>query len=206
MISFKEANFLMSTPNKDHPKIILGDKQIPEICFIGRSNCGKSSLINSLTNRKKLAKTSSTPGKTQDLVFFKIDNKLMLTDLPGYGFAKRSKKTKKKWREMINHYLTTRESLFCIFHLLDSRHLPSALDIEFIQSIQGLNLPILFILTKIDKVKKSKRTHHVAQIIRVIKETTGDNKADHIIYSTKENIGRQQLIQDINQRVLDWDY
>ena len=77
---------------------------------------------------------------------------------------------------------------------------------EFIQSIQGLNLPILFILTKIDKVKKSKRAHHVSQIIRVIKETTGDNKADHIIYSTKENIGRQQLIQDINQRVLDWDY
>ncbi len=206
MISFKDAKFLMSTPNKDHPKSILGDKQIPEICFIGRSNCGKSSLINSLTNRKKLAKTSSTPGKTQDLVFFQIDNKLILTDLPGYGFAKRSKKTKKKWREMINHYLTTRESLFCIFHLLDSRHLPSALDIEFIQSIQGLNLPILFILTKIDKVKKSKRAHHVSQIIRVIKETTGDNKADHIIYSTKENIGRQQLIQDINQRVLDWDY
>jgi GTP-binding protein len=127
----------------------------PEFAFIGRSNVGKSSLINMLTQRKSLAKTSSTPGKTQTINHFLINSKWYLVDLPGYGYATVSKSTKAGWSEMIESYFNQRENLYCTFILIDSRLDPQKKDIEFINWLGGLGVPLAIVFTKIDKIKQS---------------------------------------------------
>jgi len=127
----------------------------PEFAFIGRSNVGKSSLINMLTQRKNLAKTSSTPGKTQTINHFLINKKWYLVDLPGYGYASVSKSTKEGWSVMIESYFRQRENLYCTFILVDSRIDPQQKDIEFINWLGGLGVPIAVVFTKIDKIKQS---------------------------------------------------
>ena len=146
------AEFVIS--NTDITK--LPAETMPEFAFIGRSNVGKSSLLNMLVAKKKLAKTSSTPGKTQLINHFLINNKWYMVDLPGYGFAKVSQEQRAKWETMIMDYLTKRKSLMVIFVLVDIRVPPQKSDIDMINKLGGKNLVIAIIFTKTDKLTKTK--------------------------------------------------
>lgn len=149
---FRTAKFI--TSNTDYKNCPPADK--PEFAFIGRSNVGKSSLINMLTNNKKLAKTSSKPGKTQLINHFLLDDRWYLVDLPGYGWSKVSKKKKHQWKSMITDYLLNRKNLYLLFILLDSRHSPQEIDVEFIRWAGENRIPIAIILTKADKISRNK--------------------------------------------------
>jgi GTP-binding protein len=146
----KSAEFVVS--NQEVSK--CPDSKLPEYAFIGRSNVGKSSLINMLTNRKKLAKTSSTPGKTQLINHFLINEEWHLVDLPGYGFAKISKTSREKWGLMIHQYLMKRKSLRCTFVLIDVRIEPQKIDLEFMEWLGINQLPFIMLFTKSDKLNK----------------------------------------------------
>ncbi len=135
---------------------------LPEYAFIGRSNVGKSSLINLLTNNKKLAKTSGRPGKTQLINHFLIDGKWYLVDLPGYGWAQVSKTAKAKWKKMIENYLTQRTNLVNVFVLLDSRHPPQTIDLEFMQWLGSNGIPFAMVFTKVDKQSKNQTQSNIA--------------------------------------------
>ena len=148
----QKAKFVKSsTKISECPKANL-----PEYAFIGRSNVGKSSLINMLVDRKKLAKTSTTPGKTQLINHFLIDEKWYLTDLPGYGYAKTSKENRKDWKKMIENFLQHRESLMCVFVLIDSRIEPQKIDLEFMEWLGKKEIPFVIVFTKIDKLSSGK--------------------------------------------------
>ena len=140
----------------------------PEIAFLGRSNVGKSSLINKLIKRKAMARTSSVPGKTQTLNFYDLDSRLFFVDVPGYGYAKVSKSARAKFAAMIETYLTTRQPLRGVVLLVDSRHEPTADDISMYQYLKYYQLRTLVVATKIDKTPKSKRLHVVKQINQLL--------------------------------------
>jgi GTP-binding protein len=150
-MKIKSVAFVVS--NTDHKK--CPEDGLPEFAFIGRSNVGKSSLINLLTGNKKLAKTSSTPGKTQLINHFVINEQWYLVDLPGYGYAKVSKSARSNWEKFIADYLTNRKSLMNIFILLDSRLEPQKIDLEFINWCGEKQLPFVLVFTKIDKLSSS---------------------------------------------------
>lgn len=154
-----KADFV--TSSSDHNQCPEGD--FPEFAFIGRSNVGKSSLINMLTNHKKLAKVSGKPGKTQLINHFLINDNWYLVDLPGYGWAKVAKTEKEKWGAMIHDYLITRKNLVCIFVLVDSRLTPQPIDVEFINWLGEAGLPMAIIFTKADKQSKNKTQSSVAK-------------------------------------------
>ena len=164
---FKKAEFVIS--NTDYKKCPKPD--MPEIAFIGRSNVGKSSLINMLTSRKSLAKTSSRPGKTQLINHFKIDESWYLVDLPGYGYAKTSKKNREAWSKMIEDYLLNRENLQIVFVLVDSRLEPQKLDIEFINWLGENGIPLALAFTKADKQSVNKGQQNIAKFKKVLKKT-----------------------------------
>ncbi len=165
-MKIKEARFIKSSAKyKDCP-----EGNLPEYAFIGRSNVGKSSLINMLTNRKKLAKTSSKPGKTQLINHFLIDDNWYIVDLPGYGWSKVSKKLKASWGVMIEDYLQKRENLSCLFILLDSRHDPQKIDYDFIQWVGEQGIPMALIFTKIDKSSKNQFQSTKAKHVRELKK------------------------------------
>ena len=147
----KQASFVIS--NTDYKK--CPDDEKAEYAFIGRSNVGKSSLINSLTNNKSLAKTSSKPGKTQLINHFLINNEWYMVDLPGYGYAKTSKTNRAIFHKMINDYLLNRKNLICLFVLIDSRHNLQAIDDKFMQWLSENQIPFSIILTKTDKLSKN---------------------------------------------------
>ena len=146
-MKIKTAEFIIS--NTDYKKCPA--PKIPEYAFIGRSNVGKSSLINALANNKNLAKTSGKPGKTQLINHFLINKKWYLVDLPGYGFAKTSKTKRIRFHEMIIQYLINRSNLMCLFVLIDSRHNPQKIDKEFMQWLSQKRIPFTMIFTKTDK-------------------------------------------------------
>lgn len=147
----KKSEYAVSAVREDqYPK-----DDLPEIALAGRSNVGKSSLINSLLNRKNLARTSSQPGKTQTLNFYRVNDEFYLVDVPGYGYAKVSQKQREQFGEMIQDYLETRADLKGLIILIDSRHTPTKDDISMYNYAQYLNIPILVVCTKIDKIKKS---------------------------------------------------
>ena len=154
-MQIKKAQYLISSP--DYTKCPVPDR--PEYAFIGRSNVGKSSLINMLCNNDKLAKTSNSPGKTQMINHFEIvtgaekakDVKWFLVDLPGYGFAKISQRSRRRWEQMIENYLRKRENLQQVFVLIDSRHSPQKLDIEFLSQLRTWDVPFTLVFTKSDK-------------------------------------------------------
>ena len=136
----------------------------PEFAFVGRSNVGKSSLLNRLLNRKALAKTSGTPGKTQTINFFDINNAFYFVDLPGYGFAKVPKSVKRKWHQVMMSYLSDREPLRMVVQLIDSRHPPTPLDHNMLGLLDEAEVPTLLVATKVDKLKPSQRAKNLKAI------------------------------------------
>jgi len=174
------------------------DDGLPEYAFIGRSNVGKSSLINAVTGRKALARISSTPGKTQHINYFKVNNQWYLVDLPGYGYAKISKTQRKKWKTMIERYLELRQNLFCVFTLLDSRHSLQTIDLEFLNWLAEKHIPFVLTLTKIDKVKKSLRVKNEKTILNAISEYW-EPIPKHFVTSAEEKIGIESIIDFIEE-------
>lgn len=150
-LQVKEVKFLLSVPRQD----MLPEKNMPEYAFIGRSNVGKSSLINMLTRKKNLAHTSSAPGKTQTINLYDVDGTWLLADLPGYGFAKASKVQREAFRRMISNYLTKRPNLMNVFLLVDSRIEPQQSDLEQMEFLAQNQVPFSIIFTKIDKLSQS---------------------------------------------------
>ena len=144
------------------------DETVPEIAFAGRSNVGKSSMINKLLNRKSLVRTSSTPGRTQMLNFFNINEEFLLVDLPGYGFAKVPMSVKKAWGPMIRTYLQERQSLTAVVMLFDIRRIPRTEDLQLFDWLEEFGVPTIPVVTKIDKVNRSQRKKHVAAIAEAV--------------------------------------
>jgi len=171
---------------------------LPEYAFIGRSNVGKSSLINMITNNKGLAKTSGTPGKTQLINHFIIDDKWYIVDLPGYGFAKISKATRAKWEVMISNYLTQRKSLICTFILIDIRLKPQAIDLEFLEWLGKKGLAFIIIFTKSDKLKKAQLLQNITDY-RDALLSFWDELPLSIISSTKTKTGEKEMLEFIEQ-------
>ena len=160
------AKYIISSPKVEGcPK-----PEMPEYAFIGRSNVGKSSLINMLTNQSKLAKTSNTPGKTQLINHFLINNSYYIVDLPGYGFAKVSQNTRATWEKMIAGYLQHRPNLMTVFVLIDSRHEPQNIDLEFLRKLGAWGVPFNVIFTKADKSTQREAAKHARQFIEAMKK------------------------------------
>lgn len=165
-MAFQKARFVTGAPKLDD----CPPETLPEFCFAGRSNVGKSSIINKITNRKRLARTSNTPGKTQQMNYYEIDESIYFVDLPGFGFAKAPKKERERWGRDIQHYLLKRETLELIMHLVDSRHPPSKLDEEFFYWMGSNNKPFAILLTKSDKLSNNKLSSSVAGVEKILKE------------------------------------
>ena len=168
----------------------LPEPLYPEIAFAGRSNVGKSSLINKLANRRKLVKVSSRPGKTQSLNYFTVDHSLYLVDLPGYGFAKVPKKVKGLWQSLINDYIESRKTLCCVVVILDIRHPLKQLDAELINWLKSIGAPFLPVYTKLDKLSRNQRFKQVASL------DAGLNirPDDRVVFSAKTGEGKDELI------------
>jgi GTP-binding protein len=172
-------------------------ERLPEYAFIGRSNVGKSSLINMLTNHKNLAKTSGRPGKTQLINHFKINSNWFLVDLPGYGYAKVSKKTKDVFQEFITDYFETREQLVCAFVLIDIRLEAQKIDIEFITYLGETEVPFCIIFTKADKISKGKVAASVAAYRKEMLKHNWEEMPPHFVTSATEFTGKEEVLEYI---------
>ncbi|WP_270206686.1 ribosome biogenesis GTP-binding protein YihA/YsxC [Streptococcus anginosus] len=181
-INTHNAEILLSAANQSH----YPQDDIPEIALAGRSNVGKSSFINTLLNRKNLARTSGKPGKTQLLNFFNIDDKLRFVDVPGYGYAKVSKTERAKWGKMIEEYLTSRENLRAVVSLVDFRHEPSADDVQMYEFLKYYEIPVIVVATKADKIPRGKWNKHES-IIK--KKLDFDKNDDFIVFSSVNKDG-----------------
>jgi GTP-binding protein len=195
----KNATFLIS--NTDHNKCPVADKA--EFAFIGRSNVGKSSLINMLANNKNLAKTSGKPGKTQLINHFIVDNKWYMVDLPGYGFAKVSKSLKADWEGMIKDYLVNRENLVALFVLIDSRLEPQKIDLEFITWCGESDIPIVLLFTKADKQSKPKTQSTIAKFIKASKAIFEEAPL-YFITSATSGVGKNEVVTFIEEQVVEY--
>ena len=186
-INTHNAEILLSAANKSH----YPEDEIPEIALAGRSNVGKSSFINTLLNRKNLARTSGKPGKTQLLNFFNIDNQLRFVDVPGYGYAKVSKKQREEFGHMIEEYITSRKQLRGVVSLVDARHEPSDDDVSMYEWLHYYNIPILIVATKSDKISKSKFNKYASNI----KQTLGfdEDESDFQFFSSETKYGKDQV-------------
>jgi GTP-binding protein len=175
-----------------------------EIAFIGRSNVGKSSLINLLTGVKELAKTSQKPGKTQLINHFMIDDRWYLVDLPGYGFAKVSKEKKDKWEKMISNYLTKRENLCGVFVLIDSRLEPQKIDLEFLNWCGEENIPFVVVFTKADKQSKTQTDKNVKAFLAKLVEIFGD-EPDYFVTSAEKGAGKDEVLGFITELISEYE-
>ncbi len=203
MMNIETAEYLISNPNLE--KCPPANK--PEYAFIGRSNVGKSSLINMLTNKQKLAKTSNTPGKTQLINHFDIKSKYTtsqkpehwyLVDLPGYGFAKVSHKQRKQWEKMISDYLKNRENLIMTFVLIDARHKPQTIDLDFIDQLGEWKVPFALVFTKTDKVIQREASANIQAFLQTMQDKW-DGLPDHFITSAIKGTGRNKILDYIQQ-------
>ncbi len=195
------AEFVMS--NSDVAK--CPREPLPEYAFIGRSNVGKSSLINMLMNRKGLAKTSGRPGKTQLINHFRINGNWFLVDLPGYGYAKVSKKEKKTFQRYITDYFRKRQQLVCGFVLVDIRHEPQQIDLEFMEWLGGNAIPFALIFTKADKLKPEAIEKQVQDYVKVLLNTAWEEVPPYFVTSSTNSMGREavlEYIEDINRQVI----
>ena len=186
------AEFVMS--NSDVAK--CPKQPIPEYAFIGRSNVGKSSLINMLTNRKSLAKTSGRPGKTQLINHFIINNNWFLVDLPGYGYARVSKTSKKTFQKFITNYFEQRQQLVSAFVLVDIRHQPQTIDLEFMQYLGENGIPFGIIFTKADKLKPQAINRHVDDYCKVLLETW-EELPPYFVTSSTKRLGQDDVLDFI---------
>ncbi|MDC9721484.1 MAG: ribosome biogenesis GTP-binding protein YihA/YsxC [Urechidicola sp.] len=171
---------------------------MPEYAFIGRSNVGKSSLINMLTNHKKLAKTSGKPGKTQLINHFKINDAWFLVDLPGYGYAQVSKSKRKTFQSFIKDYFLQRQQLVCSFILVDSRHEPQKIDLEFMQFLGENGVPFGIIFTKADKLGSSTLNKNITKYKKQLLKTW-EEVPTHFITSSETDMGRVEVLNFIEQ-------
>jgi GTP-binding protein len=192
------AQYVISSPT--YKQCPAADK--PEYAFIGRSNVGKSSLINMLTRQASLAKTSATPGKTQLINHFTItsaDKKIWyLVDLPGYGYAKVSQKARNNWSNLIESYIRKRENLQCLFVLIDSRHEPQQIDLDFVNALGGWQIPFVLVFTKADKNKPGATLRHRDEFLQALMETW-EEPPPHVITSAVDRRGRPELLKHIAQ-------
>lgn len=193
-MEIKSAEFVMS--NSDVSKCPKND--IPEYAFIGRSNVGKSSLINMLTSRKSLAKTSGRPGKTQLINHFIINQSWYLVDLPGYGYAKVSKTTKRKFQKFITNYFEQRKQLISAFVLIDIRHEPQPVDLDFMAYLGEKMIPFSIIFTKADKLKPQAITSHVDDYCNKLLEFW-EEVPNYFITSSSKHLGKDDLLNFISE-------
>jgi GTP-binding protein len=195
MKRIQDVRFLKSAVKPDqYPR-----HSLPEIAFIGRSNVGKSSLLNALANKKNLARISNTPGRTQLINFFDIDGKMCFVDLPGYGFAKVPEHVKKQWQPMIEAYLLKSEELKSVVLIVDARHKPSRHDIMMREWLQSYDIPVLVVATKIDKISKTKRNKH----LKLIRETLKLRPAEPLLpFSALSAEGLKAVWQAVVQLAL----
>ena len=188
------AEFVLS-----NTKVELCPKsKIPEYAFIGRSNVGKSSLINMLCNKKKLAKTSSRPGKTQLINHFLINKQWYLVDLPGYGYARVSKTQKKAFQKFITNYFIKRKELIAAFLLIDLRHKAQTLDLEFMRWLGENYIPFSIVFTKADKLKEKEIKKNTSEYFKTLKDDW-EEMPKHFITSSEKSLGRDELLNYINQ-------
>ena len=193
-MQIKESEFVTSSVMESQcPKPLL-----PEYAFIGRSNVGKSMLLNMLTGRRKLAKVSGSPGKTITMNHFLINKSWYLVDLPGYGFAKRSKTERKKWEKMIRHYILTRANLMSLFLLIDLRHEPQSNDLEFMEWLAMSEIPFVITFTKADKLSKVKVDKNLAGYKKVLLEKW-EELPPVIVTSSVSGTGRDEILDYIEK-------
>lgn len=189
-MEIRKAEFLTTVANEKDLKNLPN-----EIAFVGRSNVGKSSLINALTNNGKLAKTSSTPGKTKFVNYFKInDGQFYIVDLPGYGYHKASKSAEEKWTRLIESYFLKSQNLKCVFVLVDSRHDVSPLDLVMINFLVANRLPFVVVLTKADKLSKNEQNKQLEAISRQV----GMPKSNLVMISSLKKLGLKNLLDKIS--------
>ena len=192
--NFTDVSFLTSVFDLKQ----LPDPDMPEIAFAGRSNVGKSSLINRLIKRKNLVKTSGKPGKTQSLNFFLLDNSLYLVDLPGYGYAKVSKKVQASWQALITGYLEARENLKCVIVIVDLRHAMKIADLQLIDWLRSNGVPFLLVYTKADKLSANQRSKNGA----ILDAGFGVSASERLLFSAKTGMGRDSLIQSLDSFIV----
>ncbi len=189
-INTHNATILLSAVSKaQYPQ-----DDLPEIALAGRSNVGKSSFINTLLGRKNLARTSSKPGKTQQLNFYNIDDKLRFVDVPGYGYAKVSKTERAKWGKMIEEYLTSRENLRAVVSLVDMRHEPSADDVQMYEFLKYYAIPVILVATKADKIPRGKWNKHESMIKKRLEFDPADQ---FVVFSSETRHGFEQAWDSI---------
>lgn len=185
-MKIKNTEFVISAVGPDQ----YPDDGLPEVALAGRSNVGKSSLINRMINRKNLARTSSTPGKTQHLNYYRINEQLYFVDFPGYGYAKVSKTKRQVWGKMIEQYLLERETLRLVMLIIDLRHEPSKDDQLMYDWLKHYDMPVMVVATKADKIPRSRHAKHVKMIKQVLGMTPGDK---FVMFSSEAGIGREEL-------------
>jgi GTP-binding protein len=174
----------------------LPNRELPEMILCGRSNVGKSSFINSLFNRKDLAKTSSTPGKTRSINYYLIDEKFYMVDLPGFGYAKTSKKEREFWGKLISEYISTSPNISLAFHFVDSRHNPTDLDINLNFLLRKSTLPYIVVLNKVDKLSQSELSNSKKEIVDFFPELIfGENL---ITYSSVKPTAKKEILKRLS--------
>jgi GTP-binding protein len=192
----KSADFVIS--NTDPEKCPVSDK--PEFAFVGRSNVGKSSLINMLTGFGDLAKVSTAPGKTRLINHFNINDEWFLVDLPGYGYAKVGRTSRAQWLSFIKKYLAIRENLFCVFALIDVRHSPQVNDLEFMNFMGEQGIPFAMVFTKADKLSRKQLDTNVAKYIEVMLESW-EELPSLFVTSAEKRLGRDEVLGFIEEIV-----
>lgn len=192
-MQFKKANFVTSAPSLDD----CPDPHFPEICFAGRSNVGKSTLINAIMNHSGLARTSNVPGKTQMMNYYLVDDKAYFVDLPGFGYAQVPKKERERWGRDIRDYLLERSTLRLVVHLVDIRHEPSKLDEQFFYWLGSNRMPFIVVLSKGDKISYNKRQQSKARATRILDEM--NIEVPVVVSSAEDKIGIDEIKELISE-------
>jgi len=188
-MKIRDVRFVKGATRWEH----LPEDGKPEVVFVGRSNVGKSSLLNMLVGQKKLARISGTPGKTQQFNYYLVNDRLYFVDLPGYGYARISRAQRNQWGRLIGRYLTERAPLQLVFHLVDSRHPPTALDLDVMSVMRGGSVPYVIVLTKTDKLSGNERVRSRSAVEQALAQAAME--VPILLTSAKKKQGRAELLQ-----------